>query len=110
MVYVKNAKDKMIPILLSILTFVSTLLGGLFAVKNRNYLHYIMSFTAGVLIAVCFFDIIPEIFAIVTERKIDVTLPLISVIVGYLVIHILEKYAVIHHSHEGEYASHRHPQ
>jgi ZIP family zinc transporter len=69
-----------------------------------------MSFTAGVLVAVCFFDIIPEIFSIVTERKIDVTLPLVSVIVGYLAIHILEKYAVIHHSHEGEYASHRHPQ
>jgi ZIP family zinc transporter len=69
-----------------------------------------MSFTAGVLIAVCFFDIIPEIFSIVHQKNIDITLPLIAIVVGYLVIHILEKYAALHHSHEGEYATHRHPQ
>ncbi len=69
-----------------------------------------MSFTAGVLIAVCFFDVIPEIFRIVTENKLDITYPLVAVITGFLVIHTLEKYAVIHNSHEGEYANHRHPQ
>jgi ZIP family zinc transporter len=68
-----------------------------------------MSFTAGVLIAVCFFDIIPEIFGLIQSSNLDITQPLIAVIVGYLLIHILEKYAVIHHTHEGEYATHRHP-
>lgn len=69
-----------------------------------------MSFTAGVLIAVSFFEIIPEIFNIVNENKLDITYPLIAIISGFLVIHILEKYAVIHSSHEKEYADHRHPQ
>lgn len=96
--------------LFSIASFLSTFMGGLVSLKYNKYLHYIMSFTAGVLIAVCFFDIIPEIFRIVISKKIDVTLPLVSVIVGYLAIHILEKYAALHHSHEGEYASHHHPQ
>ncbi len=100
----------MIPILFSVITACSTFLGGIFSLYNQKKIHYILSFTAGVLIAVCFFDIIPEIFDIVQKNNYDITLPLIAIVVGYLLIHILEKYAVIHHSHEGEYATHRHPQ
>lgn len=100
----------MAPILFALATFVSTFVGGLFSLHHYKRVHYIMSFTAGVLIAVCFFDIIPEIFEMVKDKNMDITVPLVSVVIGYLVIHILEKYAVIHHSHEGEYANHRHPQ
>ena len=35
----------------SLLTFVSTSLGGLFALRNRDHLHRILGFTAGVLSA-----------------------------------------------------------
>ncbi len=97
------------PIFFAIATFISTFLGGLFSLRYHKHIHFILSFTAGVLIAVCFFDIIPEIFSIVQEKNIDITAPLMAIVTGYLVIHILEKYAVIHHSHEGEYADHRHP-
>jgi len=68
-----------------------------------------MSFTAGVLIAVCFFDIIPEMFTLISEHTLDSTFAFMAIVAGFLVIHILEKYAIIHHSHEGEYATHRHP-
>ena len=51
----------MIVILLSIATFISTLLGGLFAARYKNKLHYIMAFAAGVLLGVVAFDIFPEI-------------------------------------------------
>ena len=68
-----------------------------------------MSFTAGVLIAVCFFDIMPEIFSLTTENNLDITPGLIAIVVGFLVIHILEKFALIHISHEDEYMSHKHP-
>lgn len=96
-------------ILLSIATFISTLSGGFFAIKNRERLHLIMSFTAGVLIAVCFFDIMPEIFDISQKSGSDVTRSLIAIVVGFFTVHILEKFAVIHASHEEEYAAHRHP-
>jgi ZIP family zinc transporter len=97
-------------IILSLLAFISTFIGGLFSLHHAKKLHYIMSFTAGVLIAVTFFDIIPEIFHIVSKNNFDITYPLVAIVVGFLAIHILEKYAVIHNSHEGEYANHRHPQ
>lgn len=97
------------PMLFALAAFLSTLSGGFFSLHHHKRLHYIMSFTAGVLIAVSFFDIIPEIFSIVTENNLDITYPLIAIVAGFLIIHILEKYAVIHSSHESEYADHRHP-
>lgn len=96
-------------ILFSFLTFVSTSLGGIFALKNKSRLHYIMSFTAGVLLAVCFFDILPEAFRIVSENNFDTTPLLIALVGGFLVFHIIEKTIAIHHSHEEEYADHKHP-
>jgi ZIP family zinc transporter len=38
-----------------------------------------------------------------------VTPALAFVVIGFLAIHILEKFALIHSTHEEEYASHRHP-
>ena len=77
--------------------------------KNRDKLHLIMSFTAGVLIAVCFFDILPEIFRVTTENNFDIQPALIAIVFGFLAFHILEKTAIIHHGHEEEYADHKHP-
>ncbi len=99
----------MSPFLFSFLAFISTFLGGLFGIRYRERLHLIISFTAGVLLAVCFFDIVPEMFAIATEHHSDITTGLIAVVVGFLAIHILEKAAVIHGSHEESYKEHRHP-
>lgn len=96
-------------ILLSFFTFVSTTSGGLFGIRNRERLHFIMSFTAGVLIGVGFFDILPEAVRISTENKFDITILSIMIVLGFLVFHILEKAVVMHHAHEQEYADHKHP-
>ncbi len=96
-------------LLLSFFTFISTFSGGLLAFKNKQRLHYVMSFTAGVLIAVVFFDILPEVFSITTEHKLDITPALIAIICGFIAIHLLEKIAVIHTGQEDTYASHKHP-
>ena len=47
-------------IALSLATFISTLLGGLFALYLRDRLHLILGLSAGALIGVAFFDLIPE--------------------------------------------------
>jgi len=96
-------------IIFSLFTFISTTLGGLFAIKNREKLHYIMSFTAGVLLAVSFFDILPEAFRIIEENKLNVTPLSIAIVAGFIVFHVLEKTILIHHGHEEEYSSHKHP-
>lgn len=40
--------------------FVATLLGGLFAIRFRDRLHLILGFSAGAVIGVAFFDLLPE--------------------------------------------------
>ncbi len=96
-------------ILFGIGTFISTLAGGYFGIRNRERLHLIISFTAGVLIAVVFFDIIPEIFASLQQNNLNITGAMVAVVVGFLAIHALEKIAVVHTSHEEEYSDHKHP-
>jgi len=41
-------------------SFVSTLLGGLLALRLRDKLHLILGFSAGAVIGVAFFDLLPE--------------------------------------------------
>lgn len=96
-------------ILFSVATFFSTFLGGLMALKNKERLHLVMSLTAGVLIGVAFFDILPEMFHLVEDSHLDITLGLVMLVGGFLLIHVLEKLAIIHHAHEEEYAEHKHP-
>lgn len=96
-------------IIFSFFTFLSTTLGGLFGIRHKNQLHFIMSFTAGVLLAVCFFDILPEAFSLITEHHFSTTPLFIALVTGFLLFHILEKLIAYHHSHEGEYADHKHP-
>ena len=99
----------MTPILLSIATFFSTLLGGLFTMKNKDRLHLVMGFTAGVLLGVVAFDIFPEIINEINETGYNPIYAMIALVSGFLVFHILEKSIVMHHSHEDEYADHKHP-
>ncbi|MFA6918988.1 MAG: ZIP family metal transporter [Patescibacteria group bacterium] len=96
-------------ILLSITTFVSTFLGGLFAMKLKNKLHFIMAFSAGVILGVVFFDIFPEIIDQINIYNFKPIEVMIALVIGFLVFHILEKVVLIHHCHECDYADHKHP-
>jgi len=97
-------------IILSVFTFASTFSGGMFAVRFKNKLHLIMGFTAGVLLGVVSFDIFPEIITRVNETGINAIEPMIALVLGFLIFHIFEKVIVIHHAHEEDYATHKHPQ
>ena len=99
----------MTPILLSIGTFISTLFGGLFSIRNKNRLHLVMGFTAGVLLGVVAFDIFPEIIDGLIRTGDKPIHAMIALVLGFLIFHILEKSIVLHHAHEDEYADHKHP-
>ncbi|MCX6724082.1 MAG: ZIP family metal transporter [Candidatus Staskawiczbacteria bacterium] len=97
-------------ILLSIATFVSTFLGGLFAIKFKDKLHYIMAFAAGVLLGVVAFDIFPEIIRQVNIYNFNSVEVMIALVAGFLLFHILEKSILIQHCHDEEcFTHHKHP-
>jgi ZIP family zinc transporter len=62
-----------------------------------------------VLLGVVAFDLLPEIFKAVQHDHIDGTWPMVALVVGFLLFHILEKSILIHHSQEAEYEVHQHP-
>ncbi len=98
------------PILLAVAAFFSTFLGGLFAVKFKDKLPFIMAFAAGVLLGVVGFEIFPEIIELVKKYDFSSLEAMIALVVGFLVFHVLEKTILIHHAHEADYAVHHHPQ
>lgn len=99
----------MLPIFLAGLTFVSTMLGGLFALRSRDSLHRILGFTAGVVMGVVAFDLLPEIHNSLTELHMSPTGPMIALVAGFLLFHTIEKSILLHHSQEADYGSHHHP-
>lgn len=100
----------LLPIALAFSTFISTLLGGLTALKNSDRLHRILGYTAGVILGVVAFDLLPEIFRIVSEQHMDATAPMVALVVGFLLFHTAEKTIAMHHAHDDEYSDHTHPQ
>ncbi len=91
------------------LTFFSACLGGLIGLKWKDKMHLTLGFTAGVLIAVVAFDILPELFELAGEYGFDVHTAMLSMVAGFLLFHIAEKVLLIHHAHEDQYGHHHHP-
>src|ERR1035437_4229926 len=99
----------MLPIILSGANFFSPLTGGIVALKNKKWLHRIMGYTAGVLLGVVAFDLLPEIAKEVNATRTDFTRPMVALVVAFLLFHVLEKTILLHYAHEAEYGEHRHP-
>lgn len=49
-------------LILAAITFVSTVAGGLVAVRFRRILQYFFAFSSGALIGITFFDVLPEVY------------------------------------------------
>lgn len=96
-------------IIASIFAFLSTLFGGLISIKYKHKLNIILGFTAGVIIGLVAFDIIPEIFELINQTDMNIQYAMISFVVGLLVLHLAEKTLLIHHNHEDDYKEHKHP-
>lgn len=96
-------------VVLSLLTFVSTFLGGLVGLKYKDKLHLILGFTAGVLLGVVAFDIFPELIELLQKTRTQSVVAMGALVAGFLIFHILEKLLLIHHSQEEEYGHHKHP-
>ncbi len=92
-----------------VLAFFSTLLGGYIGLRLKDRLHLTLGFSAGILLGVVAFELLPEISHLSEELKIDFDSPMIFLVGGFLLFHVVEKLFLIHHSHEESYSEHRHP-
>lgn len=94
-------------IIITIAAFFSTLLGGLFALKFKDKLHLILGFSAGAVIAVAFFDLIPEAIEL-GEGRFEVSFITGIIALGFILYMILDRFIFLHsHNHEeGEVCLH----
>jgi ZIP family zinc transporter len=90
-------------------TFLSTTAGGLLALRHRDQLHLILGFTAGVLLGLVSLDLLPEVFRL-NDGATWLGLPqvMLTFVLGFLALHVLERSMAMHHAHEEEYGEHQH--
>ena len=98
-----------VAIVFAVTTFVSTLFGGVVALRNRDRLHLILGFTAGVLLGLVAFDLLPELFKLPSYPVFGVPAVMLTFAGGFLALHLLERALALHGAHEGEYGDHHHP-
>ena len=96
-------------LLTAALALCSTTVGGLFALKARSRLHQVLGLTAGVLLGVVAFDILPELVELISQQALTINAPMVALVTGFLAFHALEKLLLIHHAQEDAYAGHHHP-
>ncbi|MBU6427007.1 ZIP family metal transporter [Patescibacteria group bacterium] len=88
-------------IAIAIATFVSTLLGGLFALKLKDKLHLVLGFSAGAVVAVAFFDLLPESVNLGSKFYSANTMLAVAA-VGFMAYLILDRVIFLHaHAHSG---------
>lgn len=87
-------------ILISIFALIATLLGGLFALRFRDKLHLILGFSAGAIIGVAFFDLLPEAIEL-GSSKYDISFLTMITAIGFISYMILDRFVFFHsHGHE----------
>ena len=86
----------------AVATFLSTLLGGFLAVKLRKILHYFFAFSSGSLIAVSFFDLLPESLKIAANANFSTIYIMITTVASFFFYSLLERFFLTHHHHDEE--------
>ena len=86
---------------------IATFLGGLFALKFRDKLHLITGFSAGAIIGVAFFDLLPEAVELKNESQ-GISQVSLMIGIGFIVYMILERIIVLHSYHESGCENTRH--
>ena len=96
------------PVLVAAGAFLMTLLGGLVAGKVGDKRHLVLGLAAGLMLGVVGFDLLPEALDAAPGKFFGVAQGLLMFVLGFLVLHVVERSVAIHRAHEAEYAEHLH--
>lgn len=91
------------------LAFVMILLGGLLGLRLKEQSHRLLAVSAGIILGIVSFELLPEAIENAEHIGSGSTVAMVGFVIGFLLIHILERTILLHHAHEDEYAHHSHP-
>jgi len=92
---------RMILFPIAIGAFVATFFGGLFALRFKDKLHLILGFSAGAVVGVALFDLLPEAIALIKENH-SISFATVFVGLGFVVYMILDR-LILFHSHNDDH-------
>jgi len=99
----------MLVITLAGITVISTFLGGLLALRAKDRFHLVLGLSAGLLLGLVGFDLLPEIFEMNSTDFGGVKSISIALISGFLFLHFLEQFVGSHEPAESDYGhEHKH--
>ena len=93
----------MLVILLATTTVIATFFGGLLALRAKDRFHLVLGLSAGLLLGLVGFDLLPEIFEMNSQDLIGVKTVSVAFIVGFLALHFIEQFAGSHEPAESDY-------
>ncbi len=93
----------MTAILLAGLTVLATTAGGFVAIRSKDRFHLVLGLSAGLLLGLVAFDLMPEIFANATLTIHKVPGAMVAFVGGFLALHFFEQFAGSHEPAESEY-------
>lgn len=85
------------------LTAGATTVGGLLAIRVRDRLHLVLGLSAGLLLGLVGFDLLPEVFNENHHVWLGTRSVSIAILAGFLILHVVEKAFATHEPHDSEY-------
>ena len=88
---------------LAALTAIATSAGGYLAIKSRDRLHLVLGLSAGLLLGLVAFDLLPEVFQLNTNTFGNVPVVSVAFVAGFLLLHFAEQIFGSHEPAESDY-------
>jgi ZIP family zinc transporter len=95
-------------IFIALLAFGSAFVGGLLAFRFRDKLHLVLGFSAGAVIGVAFFDLLPEAIKL-NDKTFDISITTTLVALGFVIYLVLDR-LLFFQTHEDEHCENPHHQ
>jgi ZIP family zinc transporter len=98
-----------IAIALAAVTALATFAGGTLAIKSKDRLHLVLGLSAGLLLGLVAFDLLPEVFELGTKEVLNAPATSIALVAGFLLLHFYEQLSGSHEPAESDYGhEHKH--
>ena len=98
-----------IAIALAAVTALATFAGGTLAIKSKDRLHLVLGLSAGLLLGLVAFDLLPEVFELGSTEILHAPATSVALIAGFLLLHFFEQLSGSHEPAESDYGhEHKH--
>jgi ZIP family zinc transporter len=90
-------------IIFAAITVIATTFGGYVALRSSDRFHLVLGLSAGLLLGLVGFDLLPEVFAMNNDSWLGVPAVSVAILAGFLLLHVVEGLFGSHEPAESDY-------